>query len=470
MTDRESLVVRADGFRGYIGVARRDVTPPVGIYARQWGAARHDVAEGVHRPLALTALALRESSVSSALVLLAMDGGWFKVREDEEGIRNAVVDSLGLDPTRLIFALSHTHAACSLSSSDADRPGGHLIAPYLETIAVNACEAAREATAAAVPGSLTWSTGRCDLAVNRDLPDPDPDQDRFVVGFNPAERPDDTLVVGRATRDSDGACLATVVNYACHPTTLAWENRLLSPDYVGAARAVVESATGDAPMLFLQGASGELSPARQYTGDTEIADRHGARLGYAVLSAFQSMEPPGQGLRYAGARESGATLGIWASEPYDLPRVLASTTFSVALPMKPMPSEREIEKSLAECEDRVLGERLSRKLAKVRLMGSGPDCPVTVWLMLAGNTIFVALSHECYSRFQRHLRRAFPDYTVIVMNLANGASGSYLYPPESSSEGIYQVWVSPFTKEALPRLTEACVRETGQLIESSRRR
>ena len=75
MTDRESLVVRADGFRGYIGVARRDVTPPVGIYARQWGAARHDVAEGVHRPLALTALALRESSVSSALVLLAMDGG-----------------------------------------------------------------------------------------------------------------------------------------------------------------------------------------------------------------------------------------------------------------------------------------------------------------------------------------------------------------------------------------------------------
>ena len=45
------------------------------------------------------------------------------------------------------------------------------------------------------------------------------------------------------------------------------------------------------------------------------------------------------------------------------------------------------------------------------------------------------------------------------MNLANGASGSYLYPPESSSDGIYQVWVSPFTKEALPGLTEACVRE-----------
>ena len=100
-------------------------------------------------------------------------------------------------------------------------------------------------------------------------------------------------------------------------------------------------------------------------------------------------------------------------------------------------------------------------------MGSGPDCPVAVSLLLAGNTIFVALPHECYSRFQRHLRRAFPEHTVVVANLANGASGSYLYPPESSSEGIYQVWVSPFTEEALPKLTEACVREVGQLIASA---
>ena len=36
------------------GVARRDVTPPVGIYSRSWGAATHDVAEGVHRPLTAT--------------------------------------------------------------------------------------------------------------------------------------------------------------------------------------------------------------------------------------------------------------------------------------------------------------------------------------------------------------------------------------------------------------------------------
>ena len=33
-----------------IGAARRDVTPPVGIYNRNWGAAVSDVASGVHVP------------------------------------------------------------------------------------------------------------------------------------------------------------------------------------------------------------------------------------------------------------------------------------------------------------------------------------------------------------------------------------------------------------------------------------
>ena len=33
------------------GLARVDITPPVGIYHPLWGAARHHQATGVHRPL-----------------------------------------------------------------------------------------------------------------------------------------------------------------------------------------------------------------------------------------------------------------------------------------------------------------------------------------------------------------------------------------------------------------------------------
>ena len=40
--------------------------------------------------------------------------------------------------------------------------------------------------------------------------------------------------------DPRGRLLATMINYACHPTTLAWDNTLISPDYIGALREVVE--------------------------------------------------------------------------------------------------------------------------------------------------------------------------------------------------------------------------------------
>ena len=36
-------------------VARCEITPPIGIYHRMWGAALHDRATGVHRPLEATA-------------------------------------------------------------------------------------------------------------------------------------------------------------------------------------------------------------------------------------------------------------------------------------------------------------------------------------------------------------------------------------------------------------------------------
>ncbi len=56
----DALCVEPFGFKGIIGVARRDITPPVGIYARQWGAELHDVAEGIHRPLCVTVLSISD--------------------------------------------------------------------------------------------------------------------------------------------------------------------------------------------------------------------------------------------------------------------------------------------------------------------------------------------------------------------------------------------------------------------------
>src|SRR5439155_5648567 len=170
-------------------------------------------------------------------------------------------------------------------------------------------ELVEECVATRDPAGIVYGQVGCSLAAERDFFD----EGQFVCGFNPGMPADDTVLVARVT-DESGQLMATVVNYACHPTTLAWDNTLISPDYVGALREVVEQATG-APCLFLQGASGDLGPREGFVGDTAVADRNGRQLGHAVLSALESLPPPGTRFVYTGPVVSGATLGTWVHEP-----------------------------------------------------------------------------------------------------------------------------------------------------------
>ena len=85
-------------------------------------------------------------------------------------------------------------------------------------------------------------------------------------------------------------------------TSLGWTNRLLSPDYVGAAREVLEGAFG-APTLYLQGGAGDLSPREQYTSKPAVADRNGRQLGYAAAAAIEALPPPAMTFVYQGIVE-----------------------------------------------------------------------------------------------------------------------------------------------------------------------
>jgi hypothetical protein len=69
--------------------------------------------------------------------------------------------------------------------------------------------------------------------------------------------------------DLDECPLAVIVHYGCHPTIMGHPNRLITPDYPGIVRQVVEHATG-ATCLFLLGylPTAEAYPDRGYEVDT----------------------------------------------------------------------------------------------------------------------------------------------------------------------------------------------------------
>ncbi len=326
MTPPAPLEVVPSAFSGLIGAraarynpSRRHLCPHVGRRDPRLRRRRPPSAYGDRPRAALDGSGRPRLLVGLDIALLGDLGG----TSDEERVLAPVRDALGLEPGELLVNCSHTHSAPWAAMSRSHMPGGELIGPYLDQLSRAILEAGEEALAGIAPATLTWATGRCDLARNRDLPDPSSDDGRIVCGFNPVAAADDTLVVGRVTADDDGRVLGTIVNYACHPTTLAWENTLISPDYIGAMRELVEEHTGGAPCLFLHGASGELGPAHQYVGDPSVADQHGRRLGFSALAALEGMLPAGRALRYEGLVESGAPLAVWLPAPFEPSRVLS---------------------------------------------------------------------------------------------------------------------------------------------------
>src|SRR5688500_16906305 len=111
-------IVNTPQTRCRAAIARCDITPPVGIYHRMWGAAVHDRATGVHKPLLATLLWLEPSSGdrSQALLILALDHCILDGRDIEQ-FQQAAADSTGIASVQVIVTLSHTHAAGLMSRS-----------------------------------------------------------------------------------------------------------------------------------------------------------------------------------------------------------------------------------------------------------------------------------------------------------------------------------------------------------------
>lgn len=461
------------------GVARRDITPPVGIYHRMWGAATHDRSSGVHRPLTTTALTIAPRSLTSEpqtptpIQLLVAVDHCLLWHEEMQALRQFVCDATRLADRQLHVAMSHTHAAGLMDPKRADLPGGELIAPYLQQMAEQIAAAAKEAIGALRPASIVYGAGRCGLAAHRDFWD-EPNG-LFACGLNPSGPADDTVLVARIA-DEQSRVVATVVNYACHPTTLAWDNTLISPDYVGATREVVEAATA-APCVFLQGASGDLGPREGYVGDVSVADRNGRQLGYAALAAIEALPPAGARFEYAGPVVSGATIGTWAYRPLAAETLCEKHRFeceSFTVPLAyraDLPNRETTQSQLAEWQHqeqaatargdtaaardaRAQAERMTRQLSRLRGLPPGESVPVPVSVWRLGDAAWVFVAGEYYHLLQKSLRERFPGMPVIVSTVTNGWLPGYVPTQDTYGRGIYQESIATTAPGSLERMIE----------------
>ncbi len=254
------------------GVARVDITPPVG-HAMGGYAARTRGATGTHDPLYATVLIIE--SGDSSLALVTCDLRSFVSTRVPQLAR----ERFGVQQT--IISVSHTHSGPLTWES----PTGWYTAAEDKMI-----DAIGQAHARLEPASLSVSSGSVYLGFNRRKVV----EGRAEMWWRNAERlpskPVDPTLNVLQIRDAGGDTKAVLVNYACHPSILGPDNLQYSADYPGAMKRYVEAHVPGALCLFVQGGAGDINPYHDkepVSGQGfQAVEEMGQALGKAVISSL----------------------------------------------------------------------------------------------------------------------------------------------------------------------------------------
>jgi len=235
----------------FAGVGKFDVTPPLG-YLLQGHMVRNKPSEKAHDPLYLKVLSVRKGK--EHVVLVTSDLIDFS-QEFVEALRKEISGRIRLKPAQLMLAASHTHTGPFMAKSPlGDR---EPLPDYLSILRKTIAGGIKQAMSKERPVTVRYGKGSVNIGIvnrrkkvgSRVEMRPNPkgpvDEDVFVLSF-----------VGK-----DGAPLAILLNYSCHPTTLSTQIYQVSADYPGVAQRELEKCYPGAVALFTNGCCGDVRPA-----------------------------------------------------------------------------------------------------------------------------------------------------------------------------------------------------------------
>jgi hypothetical protein len=248
------------------GAAAAPINPAPGAFIA--GGDRNRRFSGVHDSLFAKALVVSEAGGAHWAILTFDCIGM--LHPTLEAIRAAVAERLPATefaPDRIVMASSHTHSGpdvvgiwgAELTSSGVD-------AAYLEQVVATATDVLVRAWQNRQPVTVygAETTFGTDWVYNISEPG---ELDRAVAMLQ--------------FRAADGRSVATLTNFACHPTILDGSTAQVSADYVGGLYRYLDRELGG-QNLFLQGAIGGWVQPEYETKDFATAFRRGDELGRTV--------------------------------------------------------------------------------------------------------------------------------------------------------------------------------------------
>jgi neutral ceramidase len=378
------------------GVAVVDITPPAGLLLAGF-AARTEPATGVHDPLTVRAVVVGDTAIVVADVIGIHEAMSARIRE-----------RCPLPAANVIVAATHTHGA---PVSMPGRLSVEADPEFLGALEDGCVAALTEACRTAVPVTLTAGLGA----------DPDVARNR-----RHADGPLDRTVPVLRLRDAAGRLIAVIVSYACHPTVLGADNRLMTADFPHFVRAAIEAAHPGAVAVFLNGCTGDVNIGHtaqasvtlnaSSTRTFENAERLGRRIAEAALSAPEAPLGP-----TATASEQWVELSLERRER-DLPALAAAWEHEAG---SAEPVRATVLRHWARWARDNAGRPAENWVGRVSVLD---------W----GGLPIAALPGEIFAETGLAVRAACAGRPALVLSYADGTPG-YIPPASEFASGGYEV-------------------------------
>ncbi len=419
------------------GYARKDITPPLGVYINGYFKERR--AEGVLDPLELCCLALELGE--KKVVLCTVDNLGVPRRVLDPMLERAAA-ATGLPKEAFYFAATHSHTAGSLYNNDDEE----MELAYRQQVTLALCETAKAALADLAPCKMGTAIGKApnsafvrryrmkdgSVRTNPGVNNPQ------VVG--PVSEADERVSVIRLDREEDSLLL---VSFANHPDTVG--GCKLSADWPGFARRETERALPDTKVIFFNGAQGDVNHVKIFP---EGGDLNG------MENDFDDVYRGYDHARYLGRVVAGAVLQVFDKVAYQEVNDLSYMQTEVQVPSNmPSPEELPLARKYAELheagkdneipfEGMMLTTVVATSLRQLRLEHGPEFFSLPLSALRIGSVAMVGLPGEPFTGIGLGLKEAEEPFMVIPTCATNAYEG--YFPMLDSYEGGYEAGSSNY--------------------------
>ena len=428
------------------------INPPLGT--RQTGFRLFgNPVQAIESDLTATALVLSNGEAKAVLVaidlsVLGIDLSLRGERPAQE-MRVRAAEALGIPVSHVMLNTSHVHSGVALPEYAPDTPEQlRLKGRYKQDLARMIVEACVEANERLQPARAGFGLGESRIGVyRREVRD-----GRDVLGEVP-DHPIDASVGVIRIDDLNGEPIATLFRYSCHPVTMGPLSAVVSSDFPGPARDVVESSLGGLA-LFVQGAAGNINPRVGIGIETDCRDtknRVGLELGGEVLKVAAGIRTNTRaGVRRPLGNVPNVLFTPWEEIGPPGATELRAAEHTIVLDYAELPSADEAA-SILDRWQQTLRERREREAqdweirvaekyeswAELLVEAVAHDHPTAELYAQAirfGNIAIAGLNAEVFFESALEITARSPVLNTLVLGVTNGTIG-YLPRAEDHPEG-----------------------------------